>query len=54
MIKNGNYLYIRTGDVAEWSNASVLKTDVPRGTGGSNPSISAIKILRVSSIELLQ
>ena len=27
--------------VAEWSNAAVLKTVVPRGTGGSNPSSSA-------------
>ena len=29
------------GEMAEWSNAPVLKTDVPRGTGGSNPSLSA-------------
>ncbi len=28
--------------MAEWSIASVLKTDVLRGTGGSNPSLSAI------------
>ena len=28
--------------MAERSNASVLKTDVPQGTGGSNPSPSAI------------
>ena len=28
------------GRVAEWPNASVLKTEVPRGTGGSNPSSS--------------
>ncbi len=27
--------------MAEWSNAAVLKTVVPRGTGGSNPSLSA-------------
>ena len=27
--------------MAEWSIAPVLKTDVPRGTGGSNPSLSA-------------
>tara|TARA_B100002051_G_scaffold273958_1_gene313909 strand:- start:404 stop:829 length:426 start_codon:yes stop_codon:yes gene_type:complete len=27
--------------VAEWSNAAVLKTVVPQGTGGSNPSSSA-------------
>jgi hypothetical protein len=28
------------GRVAEWPNASVLKTEVPQGTGGSNPSSS--------------
>jgi hypothetical protein len=28
--------------MAEWSNAPVLKTGVLRGTGGSNPSLSAI------------
>ena len=33
-------LAIKRG-VAEWSNAAVLKTVVPRGTGGSNPSSSA-------------
>ena len=27
--------------MAEWSNAVVLKTIVPKGTGGSNPSLSA-------------
>ena len=27
--------------MAEWSNAPVLKTDVLKGTGGSNPSLSA-------------
>ncbi len=31
------------GEMAEWSNAVVLKTIVPRGTGGSNPSFSAKK-----------
>lgn len=29
--------------MAERSNAAVLKTVVPRGTGGSNPSLSAIR-----------
>ena len=29
--------------MAEWSNAAVLKTVVPQGTGGSNPSLSAHK-----------
>ena len=27
--------------MAEWSIASVLKTEVLKGTGGSNPSLSA-------------
>ena len=30
------------GGVAEWFKAVVLKTTVPKGTGGSNPSSSAI------------
>ena len=30
-----------SGEMAEWSIAAVLKTVVPRGTGGSNPSFSA-------------
>ena len=29
------------GKVVEWSITAVLKTAVPRGTGGSNPSLSA-------------
>ena len=31
------------GEMAEWSIAAVLKTVVLRGTGGSNPSLSAVK-----------
>ena len=31
------------GEMAEWSIAAVLKTVVLRGTGGSNPSLSARK-----------
>ena len=30
------------GGVAEWSKAAVLKTVVPQGTVGSNPTTSAI------------
>ena len=30
-----------TGELAERFNAPVLKTDVLKGTGGSNPSLSA-------------
>ncbi len=32
--------------MAEWSNAAVLKTVVPQGTGGSNPSFSAQRKLK--------
>lgn len=28
------------GDVAEWPNAAVLKTVIPRGIVGSNPTVS--------------
>ena len=31
------------GEMVEWSITAVLKTAVPRGTGGSNPSLSAAK-----------
>ena len=31
------------GEMAEWSNALVLKTSVQQCTGGSNPSLSANK-----------
>ena len=32
---------MKFGEMAEWSIAAVLKTVVLRGTGGSNPSLSA-------------
>ena len=32
---------LTTGEMAEWSNAVVLKTIEPKGSGGSNPSLSA-------------
>ena len=34
-------MFKNLGEVAEWSIAPVLKTDVLKGTGGSNPSLSA-------------
>ena len=34
---------INHGEMAEWSIAAVLKTVELRGSGGSNPSLSAIK-----------
>ena len=36
-------LYSILGEMAEWSNAPVLKTGVLQGTGGSNPSLSAVE-----------
>lgn len=35
-------VYHAGGDVAEWFMAAVLKTDVLKGTRGSNPLISAL------------
>ncbi len=35
------YLYFCSGELAEWSNALVLKTSVPQGTESSNLSFSA-------------
>ena len=32
------------GEMAEWSNVAVSKSVVPQGTGGSNPSLSAIRL----------
>ena len=34
---------IKFGEMAEWPNAVVLKTIEPKGSGGSNPSLSAIR-----------
>ena len=34
------------GELAEWSNAAVLKTVDLNGSGGSNPSLSALKSLQ--------
>ena len=31
-----------SGELAEWSKAAVLKTVESKGSGGSNPSLSAI------------
>ena len=41
-----NLLFSRYfGEMVEWSITVVLKTTVPRGTGGSNPSLSALIVL---------
>ncbi len=39
-----------TGEMAEWSNAAVLKTVDLNGSGGSNPSLSAKNATEVSSV----
>ncbi len=36
-----NHLEASLGGVSEWFKEAVLKTVVPQGTGGSNPSSSA-------------
>ena len=37
------------GEMVEWSITAVLKTAVLRGTGGSNPSLSALRSLLISA-----
>jgi hypothetical protein len=37
------YDNITPGELAEWSNAAVLKTVEPKGSRGSNPLLSAKK-----------
>ena len=37
-----NAILLSFGEVAEWSIAAVLKTVELRGSGGSNPSLSAL------------
>ena len=39
------------GEVAEWSIAPVLKTGVLRGTGGSNPSLSATESCKSKDLQ---
>ena len=39
--------------MAEWSIASVLKTDVLRGTGGSNPSLSAVIMSQLADYQFV-
>ena len=41
MIKKRAYICTRKGEMAEWSNAAVLKTVEGHTSGGSNPSFSA-------------
>jgi hypothetical protein len=40
-LKDSCALDVQSGELAEWSNAAVLKTVVLQGTVGSNPTLSA-------------
>ena len=40
--KSSTFARFFAGKMAEWSIASVLKTEVRKRTGGSNPSLSAL------------
>ena len=47
MYEVSKYFYFcspKFGEMAEWSNAAVLKTVVQQCTGGSNPSLSADRL----------
>jgi hypothetical protein len=45
----GSFLFfVFLGRLAEWSNALDLKSSVPQGTVGSNPTSSATRSLRLS------
>ena len=43
--------FFKYGEMAEWSNAPVLKTGVLRGTGGSNPSLSATESCKSQDLQ---
>ena len=38
------------GEVAEWSNASDLKSDEPQGSVGSNPTLSVLSTFAIYAI----
>ena len=46
-IEQGAVIINDIGGMSEWFKEAVLKTVVPRGTVGSNPTPSAIMISRV-------
>ena len=47
------YICNRIGEMAEWSNAAVLKTVEGHTSGGSNPSFSASKFPNIFNINVL-
>ena len=53
-LKIYKYYISRTGEMAEWSNAAVLKTVEGHTSGGSNPSFSAVKFPNIFNISMLE
>ena len=47
------YICNRIGEMAEWSNAAVLKTVEGHTSGGSNPSFSASKFPNIFITNML-
>ena len=47
------YICDHIGEMAEWSNAAVLKTVEGHTSGGSNPSFSAIRFPNIFIINML-
>ena len=47
------YIWTCIGEMAEWSNAAVLKTVEGHTSGGSNPSFSASKFPNINNINIL-
>ena len=43
-LKNHTIFALPKGEMAEWSNAAVLKTVEGHTSGGSNPSFSAVEV----------
>ena len=46
-------MVITIGEMVEWSITAVLKTAVLRGTGGSNPSLSANRLQKDFTIVVI-
>ena len=51
--KTINIILASRGEMAEWSNAAVLKTVEGHTSGGSNPSFSASKFPNIFIINVL-
>ena len=53
LVQKGMYICNLTGEMAEWSNAAVLKTVEGHTSGGSNPSFSAKRFPNIFIINML-